>query len=278
MSEQNIKLVGLDIDGTLLNSHGQITPHTREVIVKCIESGCRVIPATGRPLLGIPDAFLQIPGVEYAVTANGASVVRVDSGEFILKYWLSREMVEQAFRKTAGLYRVFDVFTEGSGYSQAENLAVAEEWAPRNMAAYMRKSRRPVEDIEEFISQQQGFEKCTMFFMSEEKRQKAREVLGQMGCFEVVASESNNLEISAKGVHKGIALLGLGELLGLEKNQVMACGDSENDLEMLRAVGLGVAMANAALEIRSQADVVTASNDEDGVALALERFVLGAGK
>ena len=73
-------------------------------------------------------------------------------------------------------------------------------------------------------------------------------------------------------------MLGLGELLGLEKNQVMACGDSENDLEMLRAVGLGVAMANAALEIRSQADVVTASNDEDGVALALERFVLGAGK
>ena len=86
---------------------------------------------------------------------------------------------------------------------------------------------------------------------------------------------ANNLEVSDEGATKGLALLELGRMLGLEKSQVMACGDSENDLAMLEAVGLGVAMGNALLAIQQKAAAVTATNDEDGVALALEKYVLG---
>ena len=275
MSGYDIGLVGLDIDGTLLNSQHQITPRTRAAIEAAIARGCRVIPATGRPLRGVPKAFLDIPGVEYAVTANGASVVRTATGEIVLKYWMDRQLVQQAFQAAKGLYRVFDVFIAGSGYSQVDNLAVAEDWAPRGMAEYMRQSRQPVEDIEDFIARQEGFEKCTMFFLREEDRQAARRIIEGMGCFEAVTSEENNLEISAKGVNKGRALLDLGQRLGLAQSRVMACGDSENDLAMLKAVGLGVAMGNAPEHIQKAADRVTATNDEDGVALALERYVLG---
>lgn len=77
MSEYNIKLVGLDIDGTLLNSKNQISPRNHAAIRAAIDAGCRVIPATGRPLRGVLPEFLQIPGVDYAVTANGATVVRL---------------------------------------------------------------------------------------------------------------------------------------------------------------------------------------------------------
>lgn len=275
MSEYNIKLVGLDIDGTLLNTKNQISPRNHAAIRAAIEAGCRVIPATGRPLRGVLPEFIQIPGVDYAVTANGATVVRLSDGEFVIKNWLSRQRIQQLYQATEGLWRVFDVFTGGSGYSEKKNLDAAEEWAPRNMAFYMRLSRQAVESMPEFIASQEGFEKCTMFFTNEENRQRARQIAREMGGFSIVSSEANNLEISDEGATKGLALLELGRMLGLEKSQVMACGDSENDLPMLETVGLGVAMGNAPRAIQEKAAAVTATNDEDGVALALEKYVLG---
>lgn len=275
MSEYNIKLVGLDIDGTLLNTKNQISPRNHAAIRAAIDAGCRVIPATGRPLRGVLPEFIQIPGVDYAVTANGATVVRLSDGEFVIKNWLSRARLQKLYEATQGLWRVFDVFVGGSGYSEKKNLDAAEEWAPRNMAPYMRMSRQPVESIPDFIAAQEGFEKCSMFFTSEENRQKVRQIAQEMGGFSIVSSESNNLEISDERATKGLALLELGRMLGLEKSQVMACGDSENDLPMLETVGLGVAMGNAPRFIKEKAAAVTATNDEDGVALALEKYVLG---
>ena len=275
MSEYNIKLVGLDIDGTLLNTKNQISPRNHAAIRAAIDAGCRVIPATGLPLRGVLPEFIQIPGVDYAVTANGATVVRLSDGEFVIKNWLSRARLQKLYEATQGLWRVFDVFVGGSGYSEKKNLDAAEEWAPRNMAPYIRMSRQPVESIPDFIAAQEGFEKCSMFFISEENRQKVRQIAQEMGGFSIVSSESNNLEISDEGATKGLALLELGRMLGLEKSQVMACGDSENDLPMLETVGLGVAMGNAPRFIQEKAAAVTATNDEDGVALALEKYVLG---
>ena len=207
MSEYNIKLVGLDIDGTLLNTKNQISPRNHAAIRAAIDAGCRVIPATGRPLRGVLPEFIQIPGVDYAVTANGATVVRLSDGEFVIKNWLSRARLQKLYEATQGLWRVFDVFVGGSGYSEKKNLDAAEEWAPRNMAPYMRMSRQPVESIPDFIAAQEGFEKCSMFFTSEENRQKVRQIVQEMGGFSIVSSESNNLEISDEGATKGLALL-----------------------------------------------------------------------
>lgn len=100
MSEYNIKLVGLDIDGTLLNSKNQISPRNHAAIRAAIGAGCRVIPATGRPLRGVLPEFLQIPGVDYAVTANGATVVRLADREFMIKNWISRARVQQLYQAT----------------------------------------------------------------------------------------------------------------------------------------------------------------------------------
>ena len=82
----------------------------------------------------------------------------------------------------------------------------------------------------------------------------------------------NNIEVNALGVNKGIGLLKLGELLGIKREEIMACGDGMNDLEMIREAGLGVAMANAVQEVKDAADFVTDSNEKDGVAKAIEMF------
>lgn len=277
MTEQTIKLVGLDIDGTLLNSAHQITPRTRAAIEAAIAAGCRVVPATGRPWGGIPAGFVEIPGVDWAVTANGASLVDLRRGEIVCRHWMTREDWFLIKDLTADFDRVMDLFVDGWGYNSAARLEQAEEWAPRGMADYMRASRRSVADAEEMARRSPMIEKANVFFTDPAQRLAAWQRLEACGRFEVSASSATGIELNAKGTHKGACLLDLGRRLGIGAENIMACGDSGNDLPMLRAVGLGVAMGNASPEVRAAARFVTASNDEDGVALAIERFVLGRG-
>lgn len=271
----DIKLVGLDLDGTLLTSDHRITERTRNAIAKANAAGCLVIPATGRPLRGVPKEFLEIPGVDWAVTANGATITDLTGKEEPRHFWIEVEDWFRVKELTKDLDPVLDLFVDGCGYNTQKLLDCAEEWAPPGFASYMRQSRRVVPDLEAFARTLDKVEKANLFFQTQQARQEAKRRLDEAGFLEVSSSASNNWELNAAGVNKGQALLALGERLGLHKEQIMACGDSGNDEAMLRTVGLGVAMGNASDEIKAVADEVTASNNEDGVAKAIEKYVLG---
>lgn len=275
MSGLGIRLVGLDIDGTLLNSTGQLTRRTEKAIRACIEAGCHVVPASGRPWGGLPGAFTSIPGVDWAVTANGATLVDLAAGQVAERRWMSREDWFFAWDLTAGFDRVMDLFLDGWGYSETAKLARAEEWAPAGLAGYLRSSRRAVEDVPAFARQQAAIEKANLFFTDPAQRLEAWRLLEESGRFEVSSSSAVGIELNAKGVDKAEGLFALGRRLGIEPAFIMACGDSGNDLPMLRRAGVGVAMGNAAPEVKAAARFVTDTNDNDGVAKALERFVLG---
>lgn len=277
MSGHRIGLVGLDIDGTLLNSAGRITPRTKQAIAAALERGCAVAAATGRPWSGLPEEFVSIPGVRWAVTANGASLVDLDAGQVVLRHWMSREDWFYAWDITAGFDRVMDLFLDGSGFSGAAALQRAEDWAPPGMADYIRASRRAVEDVQALARRCPRIEKANLFFTDPAQRQRAWRRLEESGRFEVSASNAVGIEVNAKGVDKAVGLLELGRRLGLGPENILACGDSGNDLPMLRAVGAGVAMGNASPEAKAAARFVTDSNDADGVAKAIERFVLAEG-
>jgi Cof subfamily protein (haloacid dehalogenase superfamily) len=111
-------------------------------------------------------------------------------------------------------------------------------------------------------------------FRNAEDKKKSYELLNKVSGVVIVSSLGSNWEINAEGTDKGTAMLKLGELLGIRREEIMACGDGMNDIAMLKAVGLGVAMENAEPEVREAADYITTSNDEDGVAKAIEKFVL----
>lgn len=273
--KQTIKLVGLDLDGTLLTTDHRITPRTRNAIARANAAGCLVIPATGRPLKGVPQEFLEIPGVDWAVTANGSTITDLSGKNSPMKFWIPTEDWFMVWDLTKDLNRVMDAFIDGAGCSTAALLERAEEWAPPGLADYIRKSRHAVSDVQEFVRGFEQIEKANLFFQDQKERMEAKRRIEATGRFEVTSSAPNNLELNAAGVSKGQALLVLAQKLGFEKSQVMACGDSGNDAVMLQKVGLGVAMGNADKEIRQLADYVTASNDEDGVAKAIEKFVLG---
>lgn len=133
----------------------------------------------------------------------------------------------------------------------------------------------PVVDIWEKMDQMsgKGLDKVHAIFANSEEVKAARKRLEEL---DVVISGSigSNLEMNAPGVHKGEGLLILGKLLGIEREEIMACGDGGNDLEMIKTAGLGVAMDNATDEVKAAADYITCSNEEDGVAKAIEKFVL----
>ena len=113
-----------------------------------------------------------------------------------------------------------------------------------------------------------------LFVSQEEKRAAFAEVKEKVPELAVCGALYNNLEANAKEARKGIALMKLGEILGISRDEIMACGDGSNDIEMIREAGLGVAMSNSIDEVIEAADYVTLSNDEDGAAKAIEKYVL----
>ena len=197
------------------------------------------------------------------------------AGRAVRELYLPREKALAAFDILARYDCVTDLFQDGKGYTTEDNRAAAYRFVPENLRDYVLRTRTVLPDLREFIAaQERGIEKLTIFFLEEAERQKAWAEVAALGV-DVVSSLPLNMEINAAGVDKGAGLLALAEQLGLPAGALMACGDGGNDTAMIQAAGLGVAMANAFPEVKAAAQFVTASNNEDGVALAVEKFVLG---
>ena len=152
-----------------------------------------------------------------------------------------------------------------------------DEYVPRRpMARYITDSRRPVADVRAMYEERKApTDKVQALFRTREECKKAwKEVEKEVPDIEITGALSNNIEVNAKGVNKGRGLLLLGELLGIGSEEIMAVGDGSNDIAMLREAGLGVAMENATDEVKAAADVITLSNDREGAAAAIEKYIL----
>ncbi len=274
-----IRMIGLDMDGTLLTTEKELTEHTREVLREAIDRGVVVLPATGRPLAGIPEEVLKFPGVRYAVASNGARIVDLKESRVLyadlVPYETGRRVLEICSRYDSML----EIYYDGVGYAEEEKLKHLDEYVPRlPMARYIASSRRPVADVRAMHEERKApTDKVQALFRTTEECKKAwKEVEKEIPDIEITGALSNNIEVNAKGVNKGRGLMILGELLGIHREEIMAVGDGSNDIAMLREAGLGVAMENATEAVKAAADVVTLSNDQEGAAAAIEKYVLQA--
>lgn len=273
---RRIKMIGLDLDGTLLTSEKVLTEYTKKVIKQAIEEGIIVLAATGRPYTGIPEELQNFPGIRYALTSNGARIIDT---------WEDKILIEQLFpvesaKKALEIFDKYDtlqeVYFDGQGYAEADKLNMAEKYH-RNPAMwnYLRTTRRPVGSLKDIIAQEnKPMDKVQALFADLKEKDQAWEELSRIDEFEIVSSLGYNIEINTAGVNKGTALIELGKILGIKREEIMACGDGDNDAAMLREVGFGVAMANATDYVKAAADYITETNDEDGAAKAIERFAL----
>ena len=276
-----IRLIGLDMDGTVLDEEKKISQENKRVIGQAIENGIIVLPVTGRPLEGVPEEFLNIKGVEYVITSNGARAYRLSDGKVLFENLLSREMALRVLEVLKGFPVVPDCFIDGRGHmpEKAHQMIPEMGLAPA-MMKYLLNSRDFYPDLTEYMLQEtRDVEKITINFYLEEdgSRRCGDEVLAKLRQIEgitVVTGAVHNMEVNAETASKGLALLQLGELLGIGREEIMACGDAKNDLDMIKRAGVGVAMGNADEEVKTGADFVTKTNMENGVAYAIEQLAL----
>lgn len=247
---QQIKMIGLDLDGTLLNTKKELTENTRRVLREAIDAGILVLMATGRPYTGIPAELRNFPGIHYALTSNGARVLDTNHNKLLIEQLLPMESAKKALRIFEKYDTLSEIYFDGQGYADAAKLDnIGKYHHDPNMWNYVRTTRIAVPDIQDVITKEnRSMDKVQALFADMEER--------------------------AAGVNKGTALVALGEMLGIPRESIMACGDGDNDVHLLREVGFGVAMANAQPQVKKAADYITASNDEDGVARAIEKFAL----
>lgn len=279
MKRHSIKMIGLDLDGTLLNSEKRISDYTRSVLNQAIEKGVIVLPSTGRPVTGLPKEVTEFPGIRYAVTSNGARVVDLkENGKSVYECGVPVEKVKGVMKILSKYDTMREVYYKGHGYAAGEKIDEVERYMSNPvMKEYILATRIRVDDIDTYVEEHmESVDKVHILFADpeKEKMKAAREIEEMYPELNVTSALENNLEINEEGANKGLALIELGKLLGIEREEIMACGDGLNDRAMIEAVGLGVAMENAMEEVKTVADYITVSNDEDGVAKAIEKFVL----
>lgn len=274
---KEIKMIGLDLDGTLLNKEKKLTKYSEKVLNQAIRQGVTVLVATGRPLSGVPDFMREFPGMRYILTANGARIYDRKEGEHLLfSHLLSNQDASEALDIFEDYDTLQDVYYDGVGYANRAELEKLEKYYPDPaMREYIRTTRKRVDSVRDKMKEYSfGMDKIQAVFADLKERKEAMKRLKETTELSVTGALFNNIEVNAKGVNKGNGLLELGHFLGISRDEIMACGDGLNDLVMLQTVGFGVAMANGNKEVMEHADYVTLTNEEDGVAKAIEKFVL----
>ena len=273
----SIRIILLDLDGTLLTRDKRLSPGNRRALERAAAAGIWVVPATGRFYQGMPAVVRELPFVRYAVTVNGAQVYDAAEDAVLHRAEIPLPAAERVFQRAAGLPAICDCYLDGWGYMDAAHYAQIDQFITDPQANRMVKElRRPVADLGAFLRRKgRPLQKIQLFFREADRRRAAMAELERaFPDMAVTSSIPNNIEINAAAATKGAALGFLCRHLGVDPRDTMACGDGSNDLSMLRAAGVGVAMANAEAAVKAAADFVTGDNDGDGVAQAIERFCL----
>lgn len=275
--DMKIKLVALDMDGTLMNSKSLLSQGNQAVLEKAMKAGIYIVPATGRVYSTLPEAVKNLPGVKYVLSSNGAAVYRVGEASPIYTNFMSKQKALEIFHAIEGVSCIKEFYVEGYGYFEQSILQKIDTFdIPEAFRQFYGIQKKTVESIQTLLqSDIKGVEKINLPWITAQTRAELLKCLSSIEGIALTSSIGQNIEINRKGANKGDGLKGLCDVIGLDMSQVMAIGDSANDLEMIQEAGWGVAMANGEKQIKEIADFITLSNDEDGVGYAIEKFCFG---
>lgn len=265
------RLIALDLDGTLTNDAKEVTPETVKTLHQAIEKGAEVALVSGRPTIGMERVArtLELERVGgYILAYNGGHILDCKTGKDLYKAQFPRDCIEEAVefaRKNHVAMVSYDdegIVTEGpmDQYVQHESY---NNGIPSKL----------VDDLPAYLSY--PFVKMVMCgdpkIISSLEPVMAKYFAGRL---DIYRAESIYLEIMPRNIRKSTGLQKLMDHLGIEASEMMACGDAHNDLPMMEMAGLSVAMENAYDNVKAVADFITKSNNEDGVAYAVKKFVL----
>lgn len=278
---KDIKLVALDLDGTLFDNSSHISERNLAAIRSITDKGIHVVISTGRPFEGIPFDQIKGTGINYAITANGSGIYEISTGKCLYENAMDEELVTPIlnFLLTRDIH--MDAFIGGKGYTPVQCVETAQKLTvPSSIKNYIITTRTRLDNILQFIHENQlKVQKMTLNFYPAADgtlidRETVRKFLVSNPSITTVCGGYNNLEFTRADANKGVGLRKLAEILGVNLDATMAIGDTENDLAIIEAAGIGVAMGNATDAVKARADYVTTTNTKDGVAAAIEHFIL----
>lgn len=264
------QLIAVDMDGTLLSEDKSISQATRAAVAKLKAMGKRVVLATGRPLSGIHRYIDQLGLLEdgdYVVTYNGALVQSTKDAKVLLNKPLNLEAYQELYALSLKLDVHIHALTENSVLTPLMNPYTDIESSINHIPAV----EIPLAEVSE--------DTHIVKVMFVDAPEKLDAILVQLPewvtkKYTILRSAPIFLEFLHPQVDKGVGVRAVAEALGLNQNQVICVGDAHNDLAMIQYAHLGVAMGNATESLKAAADYITLSNDEDGVAHVIEKFML----
>ena len=277
----DIRIVALDLDGTLLDSQKRLSERNRASLARVAAQGVHVVPTTGRFFGMMPPAVRDLPFVRYAITINGAQVYDRATDETIVREEIPLDLALGIMETLDRYDVVYDCYRQSWGWMTAAQQAKAADYATdAHYLKMVREFRRPVPELKAHLRETaaEGDVQKIMLFATNRDREAAADCLGRLArevgvafpSVKVTSSTWNNLEINIASAHKGRALQRFAEHLGLSLANCMAFGDGMNDFTMVEAAGCGVAMENAVPEVKRVAKLIAPANDADGVAAVLD--------
>ncbi len=262
------KLVAIDMDGTFLNENHTVSKKNIDAVKKAIEKGVKVVVATGRDKKGIQPLMQYLDFNNHFILYNGSMIYDSKLDDYIERYDMTFTEAEKIFNYGVDLNTTVVVWAEEKHYTNSRESEILKYYEKLNQEEFaVIKSLKEIEHLRiQKVLFSDNAERMLEIFKELDNR-----VFDEC---QYEQSFAEAIEFYNKSCSKGNSVLKYAESLGIAPEEIIAIGDSMNDLSMIRMAGLGIAMGNATDAIKSEADFVTKSNTEDGVAFAIEEFIL----
>ena len=271
-----IRCIALDLDRTTLDEHGHLPEENRRALEEAMAQGVHVIIASGRPLGSLPRDVLAVPGIEYAVTSNGAAVWQLTTRTCIHRLTMTPRSVKDILDLTEHEPVALEIFIRGEAWAQADYVRDPMRYGATPQAVvYIQSTRRPAADIRALIRQNMGeLDSLDLVMGDRGLEYRLRETLRlNVPDLYITSSVPGLIELSHRdgGKHSGVRFV--AEHLGIPAGAVAAFGDGDNDVDLLTWAGCGIAVANATPACLAAADAVTRDHRENGVAWGIREIL-----
>lgn len=288
------KLITIDLDGTLLNKYGEVTEYTKNVIKKTTEKGVLVVLASGRISESVLTIAKEIGANKYYISGNGSVLYDMQKDEIIYENYLNKEKVLEIIELCDKNSIYYNIYTENAVLAKSLNYNVAfYNYENTKKSSDKKTDINIVDDMYNYIknSNINKFLKITIcdeskiVFSSIIKKIKNIEDIDVLEVSHMSQKKIKTgtkevevgyfyTEVSSENVDKWYAIEKVMQIENIKQEEVMALGDNNNDIVMIKNAGLGVAMGHSNNEVKKVADYITENNNEDGVAKAIEKYVL----
>lgn len=266
------KMIGLDLDGTLLKNDKSIDAKTKEYLETLSANGVHIVPITGRPLSGVPDCVRSIKGVDYIISNNGSKTVLNSTNETLFSLAMDNATSKRVIESVRQTGAIFEVFFNHYGYCEKFVFDHYKEvYTGTVLGDYIFSSRKQVDSLMTLFDDKSA-EADEVFIICKDNddREIIKAQTDKISGIQYCMLADRFLEITKNRTDKGTALEMLCNHLKIGLDKVIAFGDGENDLQFLNKAGTAVAMGNASDSVKAQADIITDTNNNQGVLKALK--------